>query len=432
MSDYFERIERQLVRRVEAGAPRGSLRPLRAGLVAPALSLVVVVAIVAVFVHVRGPSSPQSPGRGASELVYRAEATMQTPVVTGAAIARTVAVMRQRAAAYGISGASVHRTAANQITVQLPGSTNLADAERKLATTARLEFYDWEANVLTPNGKTVATELQKQDPSAITISQGSGSVAPGNPRAGSMLRYDAVKLASKQPAQISSDNARLGSEYYAFGAPGSAACATSARAAGETPTPGVHCLVAGPEDTRADLLLGLPAGVSASEVQQLVIPPGTVVIQSADPNANQQTNPNDPNAQFCVLKDHVALFGNEITNPKQSTDQAGNPDVTFGFNSKGASAFQQVTQTIARRGQLVSGLGQMFNQHFAVALDTKLITVPQIDYKSYPDGITGGNGADITGGLTIQSAHELATQLRLGALPINLHLILAKPPSQRG
>jgi SecD/SecF fusion protein len=85
-----------------------------------------------------------------------------------------------------------------------------------------------------------------------------------------------------------------------------------------------------------------------------------------------------------------------------------------------------VTQTIARRGDLVSGPGQILNQHFAVALDDKLITVPQIDFNTYPDGIPGDNGADITGRLTTQSAKDLATQLRLGALPINLQLILAK------
>ncbi len=55
----------------------------------------------------------------------------------------------------------------------------------------------------------------------------------------------------------------------------------------------------------------------------------------------------------------------------------------------------------------------------AFALDNKLITVPQIDYRQFPDGITGG-GADITGGFTIQSAQDLATQLRFGALPVRL------------
>ncbi len=95
----------------------------------------------------------------------------------------------------------------------------------------------------------------------------------------------------------------------------------------------------------------------------------------------------------------------------------------FSFTGNGQNAFQNVTAAIAHRGQLVSAFHQSLNQHFAVALDNKLITVPQIDFHTYPDGITGGGGADITGGFTIQSAQDLATQLRLGALPINLKLI---------
>src|SRR6201999_3906334 len=63
------------------------------------------------------------------------------------------------------------------------------------------------------------------------------------------------------------------------------------------------------------------------------------------------------------------------------------------------------------------------NQHFAVALDTQLLTVPSIDYTVYPDGITGGNGAQITGGFPQQSPSALAPPLRPGALPINLKLI---------
>jgi SecD/SecF fusion protein len=432
VSDYFQRIERQLVGRVEAGVARGSRSRLRLGVVAPALSVAVVVAVVAVFLNVHGVSSPGSRAGGGIELVYQAEPTVHTPALTSAALARTIDVMRQRAEAFGMPGASFRTTGGNGITVQLPGVTNLVQAERELGTTARLEFYDWEANALTPNGKTVASQLQAQDQTAVTISQGSGSVPPGDPGAGSMSLYDAVKLASKQPAHVSSDNARLGSLYYLFGAPGSAACATAAADAHKTPSPGVHCLLSGPDDNQEDLLSGLPSGVSASQAQQLVVPPGTVVLQASDPSTKQQTNPNDPTAQFYVLKDHVSQFGNEITNPQRSTDQSGSPDVTFGFTSSGGSKFQKVTEQIARRGELDSIGSTTLNQHFAVALDNKLVTVPQIDFHQYPDGITGGNGADITDGFTSQSAQDLATELRLGALPVNLRLILAKRLSVHG
>jgi SecD/SecF fusion protein len=68
----------------------------------------------------------------------------------------------------------------------------------------------------------------------------------------------------------------------------------------------------------------------------------------------------------------------------------------------------------------VSSLGDTLNQHFAVALDNRLITVPSIDYKVYPDGITGDHGADLSGNFTRQSAKDLAILLRYGPLPVNL------------
>src|SRR5205807_6239779 len=58
-----------------------------------------------------------------------------------------------------------------------------------------------------------------------------------------------------------------------------------------------------------------------------------------------------------------------------------------------------------------------------VALDTNLVTVPFIDFKTNPNGIVGGGGADIQGGFTDTSAQQLAQVLRLGALPIKLNLI---------
>ncbi|MGI8902628.1 MAG: protein translocase subunit SecD [Solirubrobacteraceae bacterium] len=359
--------------------------------------------------------------RGGVELVYQGAPTQQTPIVTPDALARAVDIMRQRVDQLGVSEPQIQTSGGTQITVDLPDVKDVARAEKQVGTTARLEFYDWEANALAPNGKPVAAQLQAQDPAALQISQGGGAQA-GDPGAGSMSLYDAVKLASKQPAQASKTNARKGNEYYIFGAPGSAACAQAAKDQHKPPAAGSHCLLSGPTDNPQDL--PLPAGVSASQGQRLVIPPGTVVLQAADPKAGHTTAFTDPAAQFYVLHDDVTLFGNDITDPKPSTDSAsGTPDVTFSFTSKGGKAFQRVTATIAHRGEAVSGLGHTYRQHFAVALDNKLITVPQIDFKLYGDGLTGGGGADITGGFTAQSAQDLATQLRLGALPIRLKLI---------
>jgi SecD/SecF fusion protein len=147
------------------------------------------------------------------------------------------------------------------------------------------------------------------------------------------------------------------------------------------------------------------------------------VLQAVPPHLPRWPQFSDPTARFYVLRDHVALFGNDITNPQQSTDQSGSPDVSFGFTSKGKNEFQNVTAQIARRGLQISQPTQALNQHFAVALDTGLVTVPRIDFHTYPGGIPGDTGADITGGFTANSAGDLATELRLGALPIKLKLI---------
>jgi len=308
--------------------------------------------------------------------------------------------------------------------VTLPGDRNIAEAVWEVGRTAQLSFYDWEANALTPNGKTVASQLRAQDPTALQISQVSASQPAGSPGAGSMNLYDAVKLASQQPESSSPTNSRITPEYYMFGAPGSAACEAAAEANQTVPAAGQHCLLSGPDENKSDLVTGLPPGVLAFEGEILTVPRGTVVLQAIPASFAKPTPIGDPSAQFFVLRDDVALRGSDITNPRQSTDpNTGWPDVTFGFSSKGKSQFHDLTANIAHRGDLLSGLGQTLNQHFAVALDDQLITVPYIDFKQYPDGINGGNGAEVSGSFTSTSARDLANELRLGPLPVNLKLL---------
>ena len=421
MSDYFDRVERQIVRNVEAGVPRSRRLPAALRYLASAAAVLVVILVAGVFLLAHGSAPTPAPATGHTTTVTFTASTIDARASLGAAIDRSIPVLRARLGSV-FPGVRVSR-AGNEIVVTARNAN--ADARARIlalvGTTPRLAFYDWEANVITPNGKTVASRLQTQDPTATEISQGGTSQAPGSPGAGSMSLYDAVQLASKQPESSSPTNSRLGPQYYMFGAPGSAACQVAANANGTVPAAGQRCLLSGPDDNKADLLSGLPAGVSATEGQIVTVPQGTVVLQAIPQNFSKPTPVGDPSAQFFVLKDDAALNGRDITNPQQSTDPGtSQPDVTFGFSSEGKSEFQSVTANIAHRGDLVSGLGQTLNQHFAVALDNQLITVPFIDFKQYPDGINGDNGADISGSFTISSARALANQLRLSALPVSL------------
>ncbi len=58
-----------------------------------------------------------------------------------------------------------------------------------------------------------------------------------------------------------------------------------------------------------------------------------------------------------------------------------------------------------------------------MVLDNQLITVPYIDYTANPDGIDATTGSEISGGFTLNSAQNLASELQSGALPIRLSLI---------
>ncbi|MBV8432488.1 MAG: hypothetical protein JO244_15085, partial [Solirubrobacterales bacterium] len=354
------------------------------------LVLVVGLMVASAFVIATQPTFLGLDLKGGVQLVYQGKPTAQTRHVTQAALQRAVDTMNQRVNQLGVSEPSISTQGTDQISVGLPDVQDTARAERLVGTTDRLEFYDWEANAITSSGKPVASLLTTQDPNAVTISQGSGSLPPGNPGAGSLSLYQAVKLAAKQPAAPTTGSlARLGPEYFAFGAPGSTACTLAAQHYRVTPLVGQYCYLSGPADNLQDLAASMPTNVSLSStgIQTVTVPQGWVVLQAVPSGGfSHELNWTNPSAQYYVLHDRVALFGNEITNPQQSTDPGGQPDVQFGFTGKGGNAFQTVTAQIAHRGDLASGLGQTLNQHLAVALGTQLITVPSIDFKQYPDG----------------------------------------------
>jgi SecD/SecF fusion protein len=396
------------------------------------LAIVAALVVVSLIIIATQPTILGLDLKGGVELVYQGEPTAQGKV-TSANLDQAVTIMRERVDQLGVSSPQIQTTGNNLITVSLPAISDLKRAQNQVGSTAQLFFYDWEKNVLIPTGpnagKTVASQVQIGDPTAILISQGTVTSPPGSPGAGAVPLYDAVQLAHKQPPVPPSKNqSHLGPAYYLFGASGSAACKTAAQTRGYTPIIGQHCLLAGPESSlqyiEEDLKTTFGDKVTVSDGQLLTVPVGTVVLQATDANQSKPTPAYSPEAQFFVLNDSYGLRGGDITNPSVGTDPAGNPDVQFNFTGMGQNEFAKVTSQLASRGALNHPVGRnSFYQHFAVALDGKLITVPSINYNEYPDGISGSGGADITGGFTSTTAQDLATLLSDGALPITLRQI---------
>jgi hypothetical protein len=283
--DSLERAEADRVLHRVMSSPA---RPRhRSAVLVPVLSTLLVLAVVAVLVRSGGAGHNAAPRANAVNLTFQALPTPQTPVITPAAMAREVSILRKRLVSVQ-GGYRVALAGGERIAVTSANATGSTQARVVELVTGRAEllFFDWEANALTPNGNTVADQLQTQDRPAVTISQGSSTAAPGDPGAGGVSLYQAVQLAAKQPqAPISQHLSRIGPQYYMFGAPGSAGCAAVASAQHTIPIQGDHCLLAGPDDgapatTRRQainsLVAQLPLGVNRADGQVLVVPQGTV------------------------------------------------------------------------------------------------------------------------------------------------------------
>jgi protein-export membrane protein SecD len=108
-----------------------------------------------------------------------------------------------------------------------------------------------------------------------------------------------------------------------------------------------------------------------------------------------------------VVERRVMVAGDRLVDAQAGFDQRnGQPIVSFRFDSVGAKEFGDVTKAYPPN-----------TQRFAIVLDGKVISAPVIQ-----EPILGGSG-QIQGSFTAQTANDLATLLRAGALPAPLKVI---------
>ncbi len=361
--------------------------------------------------------------KGGVQLVYQAKPTAQSKVDTES-LNRSIDIMRTRVDQLGVTQPEIQRSGADEIDVALPDVSNAQRAEAEVGKTAQLYFYDWEPNVIGPTGK----------PAGATETTVTGGAAAGSSESG-LLQYEAVQRAAKRapilratdttwahgctPAQVG--GCVYGSWYLLDTAHEKMLCA------------GVSNLkpICEPQETEQNLYADGYKPPAGSKPKAVRVNPGTVVVQARPVEAAKTGKVTQPSPNsFYVLNDEPVLTGADVKNPQQGFDEGaggtGAPNVNFGFTSHGQSVFQRVTKEIAHRGQEAQLPGvskEAALQHFAIALDGQLITAPSIDYTQYPEGIDASQGSQISGGFTITSAQELASELQSGALPIRLELI---------
>ena len=377
--------------------------------------------------------------QGGTELVYQGQPTPQVPTVTPQALDDALNTIRKRTDALGVSEPEIQRSGRDQISIGLPDVQNAQRAIDQVGSTAQLQFYDWEPNVL-------------------------GDRGPDVPYAGSKALYDAVEVATKQepkaeqadvppgsdltPAEADKQNDTIGDQYYLFGPDRfpigpdkqplregdykpSATCdelLSDYEREGGTPNKyakGTECL----KELEALGPAGPPDGSRVFKVPQ-----GIVVVEG-EPAPNQSERVH----RFFVIEDDSELSGKEIKNPEQNFDpNTQQPLVTMEFTDTGREAFARVTKQIAERGrdcETLAGVSEdcppvqqgappeEFFQRFAITLDNTIVSLATIDYQDNPEGIDGRTGASIENIGTISEAQDLAESLRIGALPINLKLI---------
>jgi SecD/SecF fusion protein len=308
----------------------------------------------------------------------------------------SLTLVRQRVDAFGVSEPEI-RIAGNdppQLEVNLPGVENADDAAEQVGSTAQLFLYDWETNLLDEDCQTNATEPD----------------AGLSPITG---LFRAVQQASKCPAKdfrgsVAADAPRT----YAF------------RANNQPLADGATF------ESEADARDSL-SPQERRGAKFLTVKPGVLVLRDSKPDpTDAQPNPRAPD-RWWVLQDNPALSGTDIRDPEQNFDEQGGnaPIVSFNFTDRGREAFQNTTRAIAIRGQdnappgLDRNSAANVSHKFAIALDDELVSRPYINFIENPDGIDGVNGAQISGGFTIDTAQNLANLLKIGALPLRLEVI---------
>jgi SecD/SecF fusion protein len=355
--------------------------------------------------------------KGGVSLIYKGIPTAQAKV-NEESLNRSIDIMRKRVDQLGVSEPEIQRTGHDEIDVSLPAVSNARRAQEQVGKVAQLHFYDWEPNVIGPEGTPAPTSR------AVTGGSEPARVANG------LSEYQAIQRAAKRPAII-----RANDTTYAPGCTPAQVngCLYGAWYLVDTKHERVLCAdgkpICGPANTEAELYSENYKPPAGAKVKAVHVNPGTILAQAHPEEFDNKVVKAEPNS-FYVLNDNPVLNGEDINNPTQSTQSEGGgsglPDVTFDFSSHGRTVFERVTKEIAQRGlnsQLPGITKENAVQHFAIVLDEQVITAPSIDYVQYPDGIDASNGSEITGGFTLTSAQNLADELQSGALPIKLELI---------
>ena len=117
-------------------------------------------------------------------------------------------------------------------------------------------------------------------------------------------------------------------------------------------------------------------------------------------------------AAIAELFTSVGVTGTNLQDARPQPTQVGNRwEVAIRFDSEGGKKFAELTKNLAGTGRSIG-----------IFLDRTLISAPTVGPEFADTGITGGS-AVITGNFTLESANDLAVQIRGGSLPFPVEVV---------
>ena len=312
---------------------------------------------------------------------------------------RSVEILRDRIDALGVAEPEIRESGDDQISIGIPGVSNPERVIEILGQTAQLELFDLQKNLKSPSidaqGFPVATGtiyellarqqalVNEEDTSSWYLFNGKKKLVAG-PAAERQKLLDSEVLKNARSGGSSGDELPKG--WKLFGVPPQTVVLECGR--GEVVCPGV-----GSENPTRDFYY-------------------LIEFDPANPVEEERT----PEMTGADLR---------LSGTRQDFDTtSGEPIVTMQFTDAGENKFGRITADEASRGRTQSQLlGQKVTQNFAIVLDREIKSWPSIDWEEYANGISGSNGAQITGIGALGEANDLALVLQSGALPVTFQTL---------
>jgi SecD/SecF fusion protein len=320
--------------------------------------------------------------QGGLEVVLEAQPPPGRPLREGD-MKRSESIIRERIDKLGVRESNVTRQGPNQIVIQLPGIKDPARAKEIIGKTAELQFYDLEGDLVPPSiTQGIPVPLENRFDLLASVQS---SIAPGGGKDWRVFDRETKRgIAGPFPTERAARNSDVfkeaGKEARVLGVPQNRIVLTCS----------------------ADTAVICPPGASAPV-------PGVTYFYLFK---YQPTNAEDPIPE--MKGGDLRLSGT-----RADFDQNGQPIVLMQFTDEGEEKFADITRELAQRGRQLSSFGDQERfQHFAIVLDNEIRSWPSIDFNENPNGISGSNGAQITGMAGVQEAKDLAIVLQTGALPI--------------